>query len=76
MPSVADKIIKRVSEQDSRSWVCTPKDFLDLGSREAADQTQSRLVKAGRLRDDGVTERWRGKYERRRNPVHPPTSSP
>ena len=54
MPSVADKIMKRVSEQDSRNWVCTPKDFLDLGSREAVDQALSRLVKAGRLRRIGT----------------------
>ena len=54
MPSVADKIMKRVTEQDSRSWVCTPKDFLDLGSREAVDQALSRLVKAGRLRRIGT----------------------
>ena len=54
MPSVADKIMKRVSEQDRRSWVCTPKDFLDLGSREAVDQALSRLVKAGRLRRIGT----------------------
>ena len=54
MPSVADKIMKRVSEQDSRSWVCTPKDFLDLGSRGAVDQALSRLVKAGRLRRIGT----------------------
>ena len=31
-------------------WVCIPKDFLDLGSREAVDQALSRLVKAGQLR--------------------------
>jgi len=54
MPSVADKIMKRISEQDSRNWVCTPKDFLDLGSREAIDQALSRLVKAGRLRRIGT----------------------
>lgn len=54
MPSVADKIMKRVSAQDSRSWVCTPKDFLDLGSRQAVDQALSRLVKAGRLRRIGT----------------------
>jgi hypothetical protein len=34
--------------------VCTPKDFLDLGSREAVDQALSRLVKAGRLRRIGT----------------------
>ena len=54
MPSVADKIMKRVSAQDSRSWVCTPKDFLDLGSRGAVDQALSRLVMAGRLRRIGT----------------------
>ena len=54
MPSVADEIMKRVSAQDSRSWVSTPKDFLDLGSREAVDQALSRLVKAGRLRRIGT----------------------
>ena len=54
MLSVADKIMKRVSAQDHASWVCTPKDFLDLGSREAVDQALSRLVKAGRLRRIGT----------------------
>ncbi len=54
MPSVANKITKRVSEQNSRSWVWTPKDFLDLGSREAVDQALSRLAKAGRLRRIGT----------------------
>ena len=34
-------------------WVCTPKDFLDLGSREAIDQALSRLVRADRLRRVG-----------------------
>ena len=53
-PPVADKIMKRMSEQDNRSWVSTPKDFLDLGSREAVDQALSRLVKAGRLRRIGT----------------------
>lgn len=62
MPSVADKIMKRVTEQDSRNWVCTPKDFLDLGSREAVDQALSRLVKAGRLRRIGT-----GLYDTPRN---------
>lgn len=49
MDSVADKIMNRVSDQPMR-WVCTPKDFLDLGSRQAVDQALSRLVKAGKLR--------------------------
>ena len=53
MTPMADKIMKRVSAHDSGSWVCTPKDFLDLGSREAVDQALSRLVKAGQLRRVG-----------------------
>ena len=50
MAGMADKIMKRVAAYPSGRWVCTPKDFLDLGSREAIDQALSRLVKAGRLR--------------------------
>ena len=53
MTSMADKIMKRVTAHDSGSWVCTPKDFLYLGSREAVDQALSRLVKAGQLRRVG-----------------------
>ena len=33
--------------------MCTPKDFLGLGSREAVDQALSRLVKGGQLRRVG-----------------------
>ena len=58
---MADKIMKRVSAHDSGRWVCTPKDFLDLGSREAVDQALSRLVKAGQLRRVG-----HGLYDRPR----------
>ena len=47
---MADRIMKRVSAHGRGRWVCTPKDFLDLGSREAVDQALSRLVKAGQLR--------------------------
>ena len=43
----------RVSAHARGRWVCTPKDFLDLGSRAAVDQALSRLVKAGRLRRVG-----------------------
>ncbi|MDE0342852.1 MAG: DUF6088 family protein [Deltaproteobacteria bacterium] len=50
MTGIADKIMQRVSIHDSGRWVCTPKDFMDLGSREAVDQALSRLTKAGRLR--------------------------
>lgn len=53
MTRMADKIMQRVSVHDNGRWVCTPKDFLDLGSREAVDQALSRLVKAGHLRRVG-----------------------
>ena len=53
MNAVAKKIMKRVSAHASGRWVCTPKDFLDLGTREAVDQALSRLVKAGQLRRVG-----------------------
>ena len=45
--------MKRVSAHGRGRWVCTPKDFLDLGSREAVDQALSRLAKAGQLRRVG-----------------------
>ena len=50
MTRIADRIMKRVAAHGRGQWVCTPKDFLDLGSRQAIDQALSRLVKAGRLR--------------------------
>ena len=58
MTRMADAIMKRVSAHGRGRWVCTPKDFLDLGSREAVDQALSRLVEAGRLRRAG-----RGLYD-------------
>ena len=58
MSSTSDKIIKRISSHGNDRWVCTPKDFLDLGSRAAVDQSLSRLVKSGRLRRVG-----RGLYD-------------
>ena len=53
MTRMTDKIMKRVSAHGRGRWVCTPKDFLDLGSREAVDQALSRLVKVGQLRRVG-----------------------
>ena len=50
MTRIADKIMQRMSVRARGRWVCTPKDFLDFGSREAVDQALSRLTKAGRLR--------------------------
>lgn len=58
MIPMADKIMKRISASGNGTWVCTPKDFLDIGNREAVDQALSRLAKAGRLRRVG-----RGLYE-------------
>ena len=58
MTRTADRIMKRIAAHGRGQWVCTPKDFLDLGSREAVDQALSRLVKAGRLRRVG-----RGLYD-------------
>ena len=43
--SIQDKIVDRLHRQ-GRGNVFTPKDFLDIGSRDAADQSLSRLVKA------------------------------
>ena len=59
--SIADRIMRKVAARPVGQWVCTPKDFLDLGSREAVDQALSRLVKAGRLRRAG-----HGLYDRPR----------
>lgn len=61
MSSMADKIMSRVSDHPSGKWVCTPKDFLDLGSREAIDQALSRLARSDRLRRIG-----HGLYDRPR----------
>ncbi len=53
MTAMAGEIMKRVSARGRGKWVCAPKDFLDLGSREAVDQALSRLVKTGKLRRIG-----------------------
>ncbi len=53
MARLADRILSRVSGHQRGKWVCTPKDFLDLGSREAVDQALSRLVKTDQLRRVG-----------------------
>ncbi len=58
MTCLADRIMKRVRAHGRGRWVCTPRDFLDLASREAVDQALSRLVRAGRLRRAG-----RGLYD-------------
>jgi hypothetical protein len=43
--SIQDTIVARVRRQ-GRGKVFTPKDFLDIGSREAVDQALSRLAKS------------------------------
>ena len=50
MFGIADKIAKRVRAHGKGAWICTPRDFLDLGSRAAVDQALTRLAKAGQLR--------------------------
>jgi len=46
MNTIQDDILERIHGQ-GRGKVFTPKDFLDLGSRDAADKSLSRLVKGG-----------------------------
>jgi Family of unknown function (DUF6088) len=48
MNAIQDKILNRIRTQ-GRGKVFIPKDFLDLGSRDAVDQSLSRLVKAGEI---------------------------
>lgn len=50
MIKVAKKIMQRVRQHGDDRWVCTPSDFLDLGSRTIIDKALSRLVKDGSLR--------------------------
>jgi hypothetical protein len=47
--STANKILQRVKKR-GRGALFTPKDFLDLGSRDAIDKTLSRLAKQGDIR--------------------------
>lgn len=48
MSTIQNTILDRIRRQ-GRGKVFTPKDFLDLGSRDAADQSLSRLAKAGEI---------------------------
>lgn len=58
MTGIVDEIMQRVRARRRSQWVCTPTDFLDLGSRAAVDQALSRLAKRGDLRRVG-----RGLYD-------------
>ncbi len=53
MQGIPQKILNRVRGHGRGCWVCTPKDFLDLGSRDAVDKALSRLVEQGVLRRIG-----------------------
>lgn len=48
MSTIQGAILDRIRSQDLGK-VFIPKDFLDLGSRDAADQSLSRLVKSGEI---------------------------
>ncbi len=48
MKRIQDDILERIRDK-GRGKVFTPKDFLDLGSRDAADKSLSRLVKEGEI---------------------------
>lgn len=50
MTVLADKIMKRVRGHGRGTWVCSAKDFLDLGNRAAVDQALSRLQRRGIMR--------------------------
>jgi predicted transcriptional regulator of viral defense system len=63
MTTVHDQILARIRAR-ARGSVFIPKDFLDLGSRDAADQALSRLAKLGAIQRLG-----RGLYLYPRNGV-------
>ena len=54
MNAVADTITRRIRARGRGGWVFTPKDFLDVGTRAAVDQTLSRLVRKGVIRRLGT----------------------
>src|SRR6185436_6856004 len=58
MRSTVSKIVGRVSGK-GRGSVWSPTDFLDLGTRDAVDQSLSRLVRRGFLRGSARGERAR-----------------
>ena len=55
MSSITDQITNRIKRKKP-SWVFSPKDFLDIGTRAAVDQVLSRLVKKSMIRrlDRGI----------------------
>ncbi len=64
---IIDRIVARIRAR-GRGWVFTPKDFVDLGSRAAVDQTLSRLSK-GQNTTIAIRKLTRGLYDFPR--IHP-----
>jgi Family of unknown function (DUF6088) len=53
MPTLTDKILRRIRAHGRSQWVFTPTDFLDLGNRAAVDRAISRLVRNQTIRRIG-----------------------
>lgn len=49
MNAIANTIARRIRAK-GRGWVFTPKDFLEVGTRDTVDQTLSRLARKGVVR--------------------------
>jgi len=49
MNAITDTILRRIRAK-RRGWVFTPKNFADIGTRAAIDQTLSRLARKGTIR--------------------------
>lgn len=69
--TIHDRLERRL-RRGGRGKVFTPKDFLDIGSREAVDQTLSRLVKAGTIQRIGRGLYFYPRMNRRLGLVIPP----
>ena len=50
MNKAPSKIYARIKSKSKSGWICSPVDFLDIGSRAAVDQALSRMVKDGLIR--------------------------
>ncbi len=58
MPSIGDRIMRRVRAKGRGEWVCTSADFLAFGARPTIGRALARLAKSGKLRRVG-----RGLYD-------------
>ena len=75
MTRLADRIMKRLRARGRGRWVCTPKDFLDLGSRDAVDQALS-PPRQGRPAPPGRPRPLRpAAHQRRDGTVRAPSTS-